>query len=46
MSLKQFYPFKDFQSDQIQRGSCKIFPAPYACSQADLNLMLVMGMTN
>ena len=46
MSLKQFHPFKDFQSDQVQRSSREIFPAPYACSHADLNLTLVMGMTN
>ena len=25
MSSKKFNPFKDFQSDQIQRSSCKIF---------------------
>ena len=43
----KFNPFKDFQSDQIQRGSRKIFTAvQYACRNADLNLTLVTGMTN
>ena len=30
MSSKQFYPFKDFQSDQIKRSSLKISTALYA----------------
>ena len=38
-------PFKDFQSDQIQRSSCEIFTAHYACKNADLNLTLVLGTT-
>ena len=41
-----FYPFKDFQSDQIQRSSRKIFTVCYACRNADLNLTLVTDMTN
>ena len=44
MSLKQFYPFKDFQSDQIQRSSHKIVTAHYACRKTDLNLTLITGM--
>ena len=39
-------PFKDFQSDQIQRSSRKIFTAHYACRNADLNLTLVTGTAN
>ena len=46
MSSMKFNPFKDFQSDQIQRSSRKIFTVQYACRNADLNLTLVMGMTN
>ena len=46
MSSKQFYPFKDFQSDQIQRSSRKIFTAHYACRNAALNLTPVTGTTN
>ena len=46
MSVKKLYSFKDFQSDQIQRSSRKIFTAHYACRNADLNLTLVTGMTN
>ena len=44
----KFNPFKDFQSDQIQRSSRKIFTAQYACRNADLNLTLVTarGTTN
>ena len=42
----KFNPFKDFQSDQIQRSSRRIFTALYACSNADLNLTLVTGTTN
>ena len=45
MSSKQFYPFKDFQSNQIQRSSRKIFTAHYACRNADLNLTLFTGTT-
>ena len=45
MSSKQFYPFKDFQSDQIKRSSLKISTTLYACRNADLNLTLVMGTT-
>ena len=46
MSLKQYYLFKDFQSDQIQRSSLKIFTAHYTSRNADLNLTLVTGTTN
>ena len=46
MSSKLFYPFKDFQSDQIQRSSRKIFTAHYACRNAALNLTPVTGTTN
>ena len=42
----KFNPFKDLQSDQIQRSSRKIFIAHYACRNADLNLTLVMGWVN
>ena len=31
----KFNPFKDFQSDQIHRGSRKILTAHYACRNAD-----------
>ena len=46
MSSKKLNPFKDFQFDQIQRSSCKIFTAHYACRNAALNLTPVMGTTN
>ena len=46
MSSKKFNPFKDFQSDQIQRSSREMFTAHYACRNADLNLTLVSGTTN
>ena len=46
MSSKKLNPFKDFQSDQIQRSSCKIFTAHYACRNAALNLTPVTAMTN
>ena len=46
MSSKLFYPFKDFQSDQIQRSSRKIFTAHHARRIADLNLTPVTGTTN
>ena len=42
----KFNPFKDFQSDKIQRSSRKIFTAQYACRNADLNLTLVTRTTN
>ena len=38
--------FKDFQSNQIQRGSCNIFTTHYACRKADLNLTQVTGTAN
>ena len=46
MSSKKLNPFKDFQSDQIQRSSPKIFTAHYACRNAALNLTPVRGTTN
>ena len=46
MSSKTFNPFKDFQSDQMQRSSLKIFTAYCAYRNADLNLTAVTGMTN
>ena len=46
MSSKKLNPFKNFQSDQIQRSSCKIFTAHYACRNAALNLTPVTGTTN
>ena len=46
MSSKKINPFKDFQTDQIQRSSCKIFTAHYACRNAALNLTPVTGTTN
>ena len=46
MSSKKFNPFKDFQSDQIQRSSRKIFTAYYVCRNAALNLTPVTGTTN
>ena len=39
-------PFKDFQSDQIQGSSRKIFTAHYTCRNAALNLTPVTGTTN
>ena len=45
-SSKKFNPFKDLQSDQIQKSSFKIFTAHYACRNADLNLTVVRVMTN
>ena len=41
----KFNPFKDFQSDQIQRSSRKIFTAQYACRNANLNLTLFTRTT-
>ena len=46
MSSKNFNSFNDFQSDQIQTSSRKLFTAHYACSNSDLNLTLVTGTTN
>ena len=46
MSSKKLNPFKDFQSDQIQRSSRKIFTAHYACRNTALNLTPVTGTTN
>ena len=46
MSSKQFYPFKDVQSDQIQGGYRKKFTAYYARRNANLKLTLVATMTN
>ena len=46
MSSKKLNPFKDFQSDQIQRSSRKIFTAHYACRNAALNFTSVTGTTN
>ena len=46
MSSKQFHPFKDSLSKQIQKSSRKIFTVHYACSNADLNLTQVTETTN
>ena len=46
ISFKKLNSFKDFQSDQIQRSSRKIFTAHYACRNAALNLTPVTGTTN
>ena len=46
MSSEKLNPFKDFQSDQIQRSSRKIFTAHDACRNAALNLTPVTGTTN
>ena len=46
MSSKNFNSFKDFQSDQIQTNSRKLFTAHYACSNSDLSLTPVTGTTN
>ena len=46
MSSKKLNPFKDFQSDQIERSSRKIFTAHYACRNTALNLTPVTGTTN
>ena len=46
MSSKKLNLFKDFQSDQIQRSSRKIFTAHYACRNAALNLTPVTETTN
>ena len=46
MSSKKFSPFKDFQSDQMQRNSFEVFTAHFAYRNADLNLTPVTGTTN
>ena len=46
MSSKKLNPFKDFQSDQIQRSSRKIFTAHDACRNAALNLTPGTGTSN
>ena len=46
MSSKNFNSFKDFQSDQIQTSSRKLFTSQYACGNFDLNLTPVTGTTN
>ena len=46
MSSKKLNPFKDFQSDQIQRSSRKLFTAHCGCRNAALNLTPVTGTTN
>ena len=46
MSSKNLNSFKDFQSDQIQTSSRKLFTAHFACGNSDLNLTLVTGTTN
>ena len=46
MSSKNFNSFKDFQSDQIQTSSRKLFTAHYVCSKSDLKLTPVRRMTN
>ena len=46
MSSKNFNSFKDFQSDQIQTSSRKLFTALYACSNSELNLTPVTRTTN
>ena len=42
----EFNPFKDFQCEQIQRSSHKIFTAQYLSRNADLNLTLVTETTD
>ena len=42
----KFNPVKDFQSDQIQRGSRKILTAHDERRNADLNLTLDTGATD
>ena len=46
MSSKTFSPFKDFQSDQMQRSCRKIFTTHFACMNAGSNLTPVTGTTN
>ena len=45
MSSKNFNSLKDFQSDQIQTSSRKLFTAHYACNNSELNLTQVTGTT-
>ena len=45
MTSKKVNPFKDFQSDQIQRSYRKIFTAHYPCRTAALMLTPVTGTT-
>ena len=46
LASKNFNSFKDFQSDQIQTISRKLFTALFAFRNSDLNLTLVTGTTN
>ena len=46
LASKNFNSFKDFQSDQIQTSSRKLFTAHFACRNSDLNLTPVTGTTN
>ena len=46
MSSKKLNQFKDFQSDQLQRSSRKIFTAHYTCRNAALNLTPVTETTD
>ena len=46
MSSNKLNPFKDFQSDQIQRSYRKMFTTHYTCKNAALNLTPVTGTTN
>ena len=46
MSFKTLNPFNDFQCDQMQRNSRKIFIPHYPCRNADLILTKVTGTTN
>ena len=54
MSSKQFYPFKDFQSDRLQRSSHKMFTAhddhggrhlhSYFCTHCGLLSLLIVSV--
>ena len=46
MSFKTLNPFKDFQCDQMQKNSSKMFIPHYPCRNADLILTPVTGTTN
>ena len=46
MSFKTLNPFKDFQCDQMQKNSGKMFIPHYLCRNADLILTPVTGTTN
>ena len=46
MSSNKFNPFKDFQSDQMQGSSHKIFTTHCAYRNAELNLTIVTGTIN